>query len=71
MWPFRPSQTPPDRPLVDEDLIRRVVRLEANFETLEGRWLDMRDQLTKAFQRVEKANQRAQQREEREDEARE
>ncbi len=38
-------------------------RVESRFRLLSTEWAEMQDRLTKAFQRVEKANQRAERRE--------
>lgn len=37
----------------------RIERLTASFERLETEWLDVRDQVRRSYQRLEKAGQRA------------
>ncbi len=50
------------RPLESDDL-RRMGRLEAKVESIELQWVDYRDQLKRLVQRLEKRDQRAEQRE--------
>lgn len=65
MWPFRPPQTvpdPPERHQVTLDLIEQVTALRGQVRSLESEWDDIRDQIKKGYQRMEKANQRAEKR---------
>lgn len=65
MWPFRPPQTPvdaPDRHRVTLDLIEQVAALRGQVRSLESEWDDIRVQIQKGYQRIEKANQRAEKR---------
>jgi len=65
MWPFRPPQTPPDGPgphTVTLDLIEQVAALRGQVRAMETEWDDIRDQIKKGYQRIEKANQRAERR---------
>ncbi len=62
---FRRSQTPqngPDRSQVTLDLIEQVTALRGQVRSLESEWDDMRTQIQKSYQRMEKANQRAERR---------
>ncbi len=65
MWPFRPPQTAPD--LLDNhrttlDLIEQVAALRGQVRAMETEWDDAKAQIKKAYQRMEKANQRADER---------
>ncbi len=65
MWPFRPPQTPPDVPDRHQttlDLIEQVATLRGQVRAMETEWDDIRAQIKKGFQRMEKANQRAEKR---------
>lgn len=62
MWPFRPSPTPPDysdRHRSTLDCIEQVATLRGQVRSMETEWDDIRAQIKKGFQRMEKANQRA------------
>ncbi len=62
MWPFRRSQTLPDAPdrhQVTLDLIESVAALRGQVRALEAEWDDMRTQIRKGYQRMEKAHERA------------
>jgi len=65
MWPFRPPQTLPDAPARHQttlDLIEQVTALRGQVRALDAEWLDMRNQIKKSYQRMEKANERAEKR---------
>jgi len=65
MWPFRRSQTPPDVPdrhQVTLDLIEQVAVLRGQVGSLEIEWGNVKDILQKSYQRMEKANSRAERR---------
>lgn len=65
MWPFRRTQTPqdgPDRHALTLDLIERVADLQGQFGALHAEWNGTKDTLQKGWQRLEKANQRAERR---------
>ncbi len=65
MWPFRLRGTAsdgPDRHQTTLDMIEQVTALRGQVRALEAEWLDMRDQLKKSYQRMEKANERAEKR---------
>jgi len=65
IWPFRRSQTPvdaPDRHQVTLDLIEQVAALRGQVRSMETEWDDIRVQIQKGYQRMEKANQRAEKR---------
>ncbi len=66
MWPFRRSQTPVDgheRHTVVLDLIEQVAYMRGQITALEHDWKSTKEQVRKDYQRVEKANQRAERRE--------
>lgn len=66
MWPFRPPQTPqdaPERHTVVLDLIEQVSYMRGQITALEDDWKSTKEQVRKDYQRVEKANQRAERRE--------
>jgi len=70
MWPFRRSQTQQDgaeRHSVTLDLIEQVAALRGQVRAMETEWDDIREQIKKGYQRIEKANQRASRRLEDED----
>jgi len=59
----RPAETPPDVERRHEtvlDLIEQVTALRGQVRALEAEWLDMRAQIKKGYQRMEKAYERAQ-----------
>ena len=61
MWPFRRSQTPSDgleRHKVTLDLIESVADLRGRIRSLEIEWEDIRTQIRKGYQRMEKAADR-------------
>ena len=63
MWPFRRSRTPPDVPDRHEmilDLIEQVAALRGQVRATEIEWDDMRAQIRKGYQRMEKAYERGQ-----------
>lgn len=65
MWPFRPPQTAvdtPDRHAVTLDLIERVAALRGQVRAMETEWDAIRVQIQKGWQRLEKANSRAERR---------
>lgn len=72
MWPFRRSQSPPDGPRPDQtplrthdsvlDLIEQVAAIRGQIRNLEVEWESVRAQIRKDYQRVEKANERAERR---------
>jgi len=65
MWSFRRAQTPqdgPDRHALTMDLIERVADLQGQFGALKAEWNGTKDTLQKGWQRLEKANQRAERR---------
>lgn len=62
MWPFRRSPTPPDAPERHDvvlGLIEQVAALRGQVRAVESEWDDMRDQIKKGYQRMERANSRA------------
>ncbi len=66
MWPFRPPQTPVDasqRHQTTLDLIEQVAALRGQVRAIETEWDDAKGQIKKAYQRMERANQRAEERE--------
>lgn len=65
IWPFRHSQTPVDgheRHTVVLDLIEQVSYMRGQISALEHDWKNTKEQVRKDYQRVEKANQRAERR---------
>lgn len=65
MWPFRRSPTPsdgPDRHAMTLDLIEQVAALRGQVRAMEVEWDAVRVQIQKGWQRVEKANERAERR---------
>lgn len=67
MWPFKPSETPPDTKARHDtvlDLIEQVAALRGQVRSIETEWDDVKGQVRKAYQRIEKATQRAEEREE-------
>lgn len=61
MWPFRLTQSPVDetsRHGVTLDLIEQVAALRGQVRALESEWDDMRGQIRKGYQRMEKAHER-------------
>ncbi len=65
MWPFRRSQTPPNVPerhTVTLDLIEQVAYMRGQINALEDDWKSTKEQVRKDYQRVEKANERAERR---------
>jgi len=65
MWPFRPPRTPSDGPgrhQLTLDLIERVADLQGQIGALRTEWDAAKDTLQKGWQRLEKANQRAERR---------
>jgi len=65
LWPFRRSQTPVDgneRHAVVLDLIEQVSYMRGQIRALEHDWKATKEQVRKDYQRVEKANQRAERR---------
>ena len=65
MWPFRRSQTPQDgldRHALTLDLIEQVAALRGQVRAMETEWDAIRVQIQKGWQRLEKANQRAERR---------
>jgi len=65
IWPFRRSQTPPDesqRHTVTLDLIEQVAYMRGQINAIEDDWKKVKEQVRKDYQRVEKANQRAERR---------
>ena len=64
--PFRRSQTPPDEQRghrMTLDLIEQVTELRGRLRSIESEWDDIRVQIRKGYQRLEKANERAEARE--------
>ena len=60
-WPFRRSQTPVDgldRHKVTLDLIEEVADLRGRIRSLQIEWEDIRVQIRKGYQRMEKAADR-------------
>jgi len=67
MWPFRRSQIPSNGPGPSQttlDLIEQVTMLRGQVRAMETEWDDIRVQIKKGFQRMEKANTRAERRSE-------
>jgi len=72
MWPFRRAQSLPDGPRPDQtplrthdsvlDLIEQVAAIRGQIRNLEVEWESVRIQIRKDYQRVEKANERAERR---------
>jgi len=65
IWPFRRPQTPPDesqRHTATLDLIEQVAYMRGQINALEDDWKKVKEQVRKDYQRVEKANQRAERR---------
>jgi len=65
IWPFRRPQTPPDSPdrhTLTLDLIEQLAQLRGQVRAMETEWDDVRLQIKKGFQRMEKASQRAERR---------
>ena len=63
MWPFRRPKTPPDVPDRHDmvlDLIEQVASLRGQVRATEIEWDDMRAQIRKGYQRMEKAYERGQ-----------
>jgi len=61
MWPFRRAQTPPEDPSrhqITLDLIEQVAALRGQVRAMETEWDDIRVQIRKGYQRLEKAYQR-------------
>ena len=62
IWPFRPREPAPDRKEQHSttlDLIEQVAALRGQVRALESEWDDMRTQIKKGYQRMEKAFERA------------
>jgi len=65
MWPFRRTETPPDtsqRHEVTLGLIEDLAALRAKVNGLVVEWEDVKTTVQKSYQRVERANQRAERR---------
>lgn len=65
IWPFRPRETVPDgreRHQTTLDLIEQVAALRGQVRSIESEWDSMREQIKKGYQRMEKANERAEKR---------
>lgn len=62
---FRRSQTPQDglRPLV-EDVLLRLANCEGQLSAMRTEWQDTKDQVRRSYQRMEKASERLQARQE-------
>ncbi len=61
MWPFRRAQTPPDddrQHRVTLDLIEQLAALRGQVRAMELEWADIRVQIRKAYERMEKAAER-------------
>lgn len=62
MWPFRRSQTlqdGPERHQTTLDLIEQVAILRGRLGAMEVEWENVKDTVKKSYQRIEKAQQRA------------
>jgi len=65
MWPFRRSETPPNASQRHEatlGLIEDLAALRAKVNGLVVEWEDVKTTVQKSYQRVERANQRAERR---------
>ena len=65
MWPFRRSETPPNATQRHEatlGLIEDLAALRAKVNGLVVEWEDVKTTVQKSYQRVERANQRAERR---------
>lgn len=65
MWPFRRSETPPNasqRHDVTLGLIEELAVIRGKVNALEVEWGDVKETVKKSYQRVERANQRAERR---------
>jgi len=66
IWPFRRSETSPDASRRHDtvlDLIEQVAALRGHVRAIETEWDDVKAQVKKAYARIERANQRAEARE--------
>ncbi len=60
-WFFRRPETPPDaseRHQAILDLIEQLATLRGRVSSMETEWLDVKDQVRKSYQRIEKAAER-------------
>jgi len=65
IWPFRRAETPPDASQRHDtvlDLIEQVAALRGHVRAIETEWDDVKAQVKKAYGRIERANQRADER---------
>lgn len=65
IWPFRRIETPPNasqRHEVTLGLIEDLTQLRGKVNALEVEWGDVKETVKKSYQRVERANQRAERR---------
>lgn len=70
MWPFRRPETLPNASQRHDtvlDLIEQVASLRGQLGALEIEWKDVKDTVKKSYQRIERANTRADRRAEDED----
>lgn len=61
MWPFRPPQTPSDdlrQHRATLDLIEQVAALRGQVNAMASEWDDVKDQVRRSYQRIEKAAER-------------
>jgi len=62
MWPFRQLEIPPDRLQQHAstlDLIEQVAELRGRLRAMQSEWDDLKAQVKKGYQRMEKAGERA------------
>lgn len=59
MWPFDRPARPSADPTLPADVMVRVEHLAATVSRIETEWEDTKDQVRKSYKRIERANQRA------------
>jgi len=67
IWPFGRRETPPDASQRHDtvlDLIEQVAALRGHVRAIETEWDDVKAQVKKAYGRIERANNRAEERRE-------